>query len=92
VRHTLRNALIPVVTVMALELGSLLTGSIVAEEVFSWPGLGRLVLSSIRSRDYPVVQGCVLFFSAIYVAVNFVADLLYAVLDPRVRYGASGTA
>jgi ABC-type dipeptide/oligopeptide/nickel transport system permease component len=91
VRHTLRNALIPIVTVMALELGSLLTGSIVAEEVFSWPGLGRLVLSSIRSRDYPVVQGCVLFFSAIYVVVNFIADLLYASLDPRVRYGGGGT-
>lgn len=83
--HGLRNALTPVVTLLGLEAGALLTGSIVTEIIFSWPGLGRLMITAINNRDYPLVQGCVLVFALSYVAVNLATDLLYSAIDPRVR-------
>ena len=86
-RHALKNALIPVVTVSGLQVGYLLGGAIIVEEVFTPPGLGRLLLWGIYGRDYPVVQGTVLCVAVAFVLVNFVVDLLYAVLDPRIRYG-----
>jgi peptide/nickel transport system permease protein len=84
-RHALKNALIPTVTVAALETGSLLGGNMVVETVFGWPGLGRLVVESIFARNYPLVQAAVLFYALTYVLLNFVADLLYTVLNPRIR-------
>jgi len=86
-RHALPNALIPVVTVLGLQFGSLLTGAILTETIFAWPGLGRLLIQSIRLRDYPLVQGAVLLIAGIYLLVNLATDLLYARLDPRVRLG-----
>ncbi|HVZ78082.1 MAG TPA: ABC transporter permease [Gemmatimonadaceae bacterium] len=86
VRHALRNALIPVITVIGLDFGSYLTGSILTETVFSWPGLGRYVVNAISRRDLPAIQGSVLFLSVVFVAVNLVADLAYAKADPRVSY------
>ena len=83
--HALKNALIPVVTVAALEMGSLLGGSVITETVFGWPGLGRLVVESIYTRNYPLVQTAVLLYAVTYLLVNFVADILYTVLNPRVR-------
>ncbi len=83
--HALKNALIPVVTVVGLQFGALLTGAILTETIFSWPGLGRLLIQAIRLRDYPLVQGCVLLISVTYVAVNLGTDLVYAWLDPRIR-------
>jgi peptide/nickel transport system permease protein len=85
-RHALRTALIPIVTVMGLQLGQLVAGAIVLESVFALPGLGRLALGAIGARDLPVVQGVTLFVAAAIVFVNFVVDLLYVVLDPRIRY------
>jgi len=85
--HALRNALLPVVTVLGLQLGVLLGGAVVTEMVFSWPGLGELTIQSIQRRDYPVVQACVLLISASYVVVNTLTDLVYGWLDPRVRLG-----
>jgi len=85
--HALRNALLPVVTILGLQLGVLLGGAVVTEMVFSWPGLGELTIESIQRRDYPVVQACVLLISVTYVLVNTTTDLLYAWLDPRVRLG-----
>lgn len=87
VRHGLRNALTPVITLLGLEAGALLTGSIVTEMIFSWPGLGRLLITAINNRDYPLVQGCVLTFALSYVVVNLVTDLLYSAADPRIRLG-----
>jgi peptide/nickel transport system permease protein len=84
-RHGLRNALLPVVTVLGLQLGVLLGGAVVTEMVFAWPGLGELTIESIQRRDYPVVQACVLVISAAYVVVNMLTDLVYGWLDPRVR-------
>jgi ABC-type dipeptide/oligopeptide/nickel transport system permease component len=84
-RHALKNALIPTVTVAALETGSLLGGNMIVETVFGWPGLGRLVVESIFQRNYPLVQAAVLFYAITYVLLNFVADLLYTYLNPRVR-------
>ncbi|MDX1252665.1 MAG: ABC transporter permease [Gammaproteobacteria bacterium] len=84
-RHALRNALLPVITVLGLQLGALLGGAIVTEMVFSWPGLGQLTIEAIHRRDYPVVQACVLLISVTYVGVNTLTDLAYAWLDPRVR-------
>ena len=81
--HALPNALPPVITVAALQLGSLLTGAILTETIFAWPGLGRLLVQAISHRDYPLVQGCVLFICALYIAVNLAADLLHRGLDPR---------
>ena len=86
-RHGLRNALLPVVTVLGLQLGVLLGGAVVTEMVFSWPGLGELTIESIQRRDYPVVQACVLLISSSYVVVNTLTDLVYGWLDPRVRLG-----
>lgn len=83
--HGMRNASLPVVTVVGLEIGSLLGGAILTETVFAWPGLGRLTVEAIQNRDFPLVQATVLFFAATFVVVNLVVDLLYAVLDPRVR-------
>lgn len=91
-RHALPNALIPVVTVLGLQFGSLLTGAILTETIFAWPGLGRLLIQSIRLRDYPLVQGAVLLIAGIYLLVNLATDLLYARLDPRVRLGGEGGA
>ncbi|MDH5543485.1 MAG: ABC transporter permease [Nitrospinota bacterium] len=84
-RHALSNALIPVITVSGLQLGALLSGAVITETIFSWPGIGRLMIEAIEARDYPVVQGCVLNISACYVFVNFLVDILYGVIDPRVR-------
>lgn len=86
-KHALRNALIPVVTVSGLQFGRLLEGAIVVESVFGWPGLGRLLVDSIFARDYMVLQGCILVVALLIVAVNFIVDLSYAWLDPRIRYG-----
>lgn len=85
-RHALRNAMIPTVTVIGLALGGLLAGAIVTETVFALPGVGRLVISSVLRRDYPVVQGVLMFLAAIYVFVNLLIDVLYVYLDPRVKY------
>ncbi|MDP9040082.1 MAG: ABC transporter permease [Acidobacteriota bacterium] len=84
-RHALRNALIPVLTILGLQFGSLLSGAIVTETIFSWPGIGRLTLSAISNRDYPVVQGCILAVGVTYVAVNLLTDMAYAVANPRIR-------
>jgi peptide/nickel transport system permease protein len=86
--HGLRNAALPVVTVVGLEVGSLLGGAILTEQVFSWPGLGRLTVEAIQNRDFPLVQAAVLFFAATFVVVNLLVDLSYTLLDPRVRVTA----
>jgi peptide/nickel transport system permease protein len=86
--HGLRNALTPVVTLLGLQAGALLTGSIVVEMIFSWPGLGRLMITAINSRDYPLVEGCVLVFALSYVVVNMLTDLVYSVVNPRIRLGS----
>jgi peptide/nickel transport system permease protein len=87
-RHGLRNALLPVITLLGLQLGTLLAGAVVTETVFSWPGIGLLTIESIQSRDYPVVQACVLLISLVYVLVNLLTDLAYAWIDPRIRLGS----
>ncbi len=84
-RHGLRNAWLPVLTLLGLQLGALLGGAVVTETVFNWPGIGLLLIESIQRRDYPVVQGCVLLISASYVLLNLITDLLYARADPRIR-------
>ena len=84
-RHAFRNALIPIITILGLQFGTLLAGTIVTETIFSWPGIGRLTVQSISARDYPLLQGCILVIAISYVAVNLLTDLLYAVIDPRVR-------
>jgi peptide/nickel transport system permease protein len=84
-QHALRNGLIPVVTVMALQFATLLTGSVVVENVFSRPGVGRLVVGAVQARDYPVVQGSLLFLVVGFILVNLAADLMYGFLDPRIR-------
>jgi ABC-type dipeptide/oligopeptide/nickel transport system permease component len=84
-RHALKNAMIPVITVLALQFGSLLTGAIITEQIFSWPGLGRLLIQSITTRDYPQVQASILVIALTYILVNFISDLLYAVVDPRIK-------
>jgi peptide/nickel transport system permease protein len=86
-KHVLRNALLSVVTIMSLQFGSLLAGSLITETIFSWPGIGRLTVQAIQTRDYPLVQGCVLVIAISYVLVNFATDLLYKLIDPRVSYG-----
>jgi len=83
--HALRNALIPVVTVIGLQIGVLLSGAIITESIFDWPGLGSLLLEGIQGRDYPVVQGCILVIALTYVAVNLLTDLAYGWIDPRIR-------
>jgi peptide/nickel transport system permease protein len=86
VRHAFRNSLIPVVTLVGLQFGAVLTGAVITETIFAWPGIGRLLIQSIGFRDYPLVQGCILLIAVTYVGVNLVTDLLYGVLDPRIRY------
>jgi peptide/nickel transport system permease protein len=86
IRHALKNALIPVITILGLQFGSLLGGSVVVESVFGLPGIGLLVLNAISMRDYPVVQGTVVFTALMFITLNFLVDLLYGYLDPRIRY------
>lgn len=86
-RHVLRNALIPVITIVGLQFGGLMSGSVIVESVFTRPGLGRYTITAIQSRDMPQIQGIVLVVALIYVLVNLAVDLLYAVIDPRIRYG-----
>jgi peptide/nickel transport system permease protein len=86
-KHALKNALIPIVTVVGLQIGILLGGSVVVEEVFTLPGVGRLVLWSIYQRDYPLTQSTILFVAVLFMAINLMVDMLYAYLDPRIRYG-----
>ena len=85
-RHAFRNSLIPVVTLVGLQFGGVLTGAVITETIFAWPGVGRLLIQSIGFRDYPLVQGCILFIAMTYVAMNLLTDLAYGVLDPRIRY------
>ena len=85
-KHVLRNALIPITTITGLQFGQLMGGAVLTETVFSWPGLGTLMVKAIQTRDYPVVQGCVLVIALSYVLVNLLTDLLYGVIDPRIRY------
>lgn len=85
-RHALRNILIPLVTVIGLQLGALFGGAVITESIFAWPGVGRLALQSINARDYPMVQAAVLVISVVYVFLNLAVDLLYVYLDPRIRY------
>jgi peptide/nickel transport system permease protein len=85
-RHALRNGLIPVITVLGLQAGVLLAGAIITETIFSWPGLGRLTVQAINARDYPLIQGCVLTIALSYILINLVTDVLYSVVDPRIRY------
>ena len=86
IKHALRNALIPVVTMMGLQFGFLLGGSIVVETVFNWPGLGRLLVDAVTQRDYPVIQGLVLLFSFEFILINLIVDVLYGVINPSIRY------
>ena len=86
VRHAFRNSLIPIVTIIGLQFGAVLTGTIITETIFAWPGIGRLLIQAINFRDYPLVQGCILFISITYVAMNLLTDLTYGFLDPRIRY------
>ena len=86
-RHALRNALIPVVTVIGLQVGSLMAGAILTETIFSWPGIGKWMVDSISKRDYPVVQGGLLVIAVVVMVVNLIVDLLYAVINPRIRHG-----
>jgi peptide/nickel transport system permease protein len=85
-RHALKNSAIPVLTVLGLQFGALLAGSVITETIFSWPGIGRLLVQAIDARDYPLVQGCVLFIALFTVAVNLATDLLYSRVDPRIRH------
>jgi peptide/nickel transport system permease protein len=90
-KHALGNALIPLVTLIGLQGGALLSGAVITETVFAWPGLGQLTIRAIQQRDYPVVQGCVLVIALIYVVVNLLTDVLYARLDPRIRFETTAT-
>jgi ABC-type dipeptide/oligopeptide/nickel transport system permease component len=85
-RHAFRNSLIPVVTLVGLQFGAVLTGAVITETIFAWPGIGRLLIQSIGFRDYPLVQGCILLIALTYVLVNLLTDVVYGVLDPRIRY------
>jgi peptide/nickel transport system permease protein len=84
-RHAFRNSLIPIVTIIGLQFGAVLTGTIITETIFAWPGIGRLLIQAINFRDYPLVQGCILFISVTYVTMNLLTDLTYGFLDPRIR-------
>jgi ABC-type dipeptide/oligopeptide/nickel transport system permease component len=86
VKHAFRNSLIPIVTIIGLQFGAVLTGTIITETIFAWPGLGRLLIQAISFRDYPLIQGCILFISVTYVAMNLLTDLTYGFLDPRIRF------
>jgi peptide/nickel transport system permease protein len=84
--HALRNSMVPLLTIIALQFGAVLTGAVITETIFAWPGIGRLLIQAINFRDYPLVQGCILFISVTYVAMNLLTDLAYGFLDPRIRY------
>ena len=84
-KHAFRNSLIPIVTVLGLQLGAVLTGAVITETIFAWPGVGRLLIQSIGFRDYPLVQGCILLIALTYVSMNLLTDLAYGLLDPRIR-------
>jgi len=84
-KHALRNGLLPVITILGLQMGSLLAGAIITETIFSWPGLGRLTIQAINARDYPLAQGCILAISLTYIMVNLLTDVMYSVVDPRIR-------
>ncbi len=86
-RHALKNAMLPVITVIGFQMGSLLGGAVVIEKIFAWPGIGSLLVDSISARDLPMVQGCVLAIVTMFLLVNFIVDILYTHLDPRIRYG-----
>jgi peptide/nickel transport system permease protein len=90
VHHAVKNAMIPVLTILGLQVGSLLGGSVVVESVFGLPGLGLLILNAIGMRDYPIVQGAVIFTAVMFMVTNLLVDLLYGYIDPRIRYGQSG--
>jgi peptide/nickel transport system permease protein len=85
-KHALRNALIPVITLIGLQFGTLLSGAVITETIFAWPGVGRLTIDAINKRDYPLIQGCVLMIALSYVLVNLLTDLFYSVIDPRIKY------
>jgi ABC-type dipeptide/oligopeptide/nickel transport system permease component len=85
-KHAFRNSLIPIVTVLGLQLGAVLTGAVITETIIAWPGVGRLLIQSIGFRDYPLVQGCILLIALTYVSMNLLTDLAYGMLDPRIRY------
>jgi len=85
-RHVLRNSCIPIVTLIGMQIGGLMGGTVVIEQIFSLPGLGQFMLTGISQRDYPVVQGCVLFIAFVYVIVNLLVDILYTYIDPRISY------
>ncbi|HWP48417.1 MAG TPA: nickel ABC transporter permease [Candidatus Limnocylindrales bacterium] len=85
-KHALRNALIPVITLIGLQFGTLLSGAVITETIFAWPGIGRLTIEAINKRDYPLVQGCILVIALSYVLVNLITDLIYSLVDPRIRY------
>jgi peptide/nickel transport system permease protein len=85
-RHAFRNSLIPIVTVLGLQFGAVLTGAVITETIFAWPGVGRLLIQSISFRDYPLVQGCILLIAITYVTMNLLTDLVYGLLDPRIRF------
>jgi ABC-type dipeptide/oligopeptide/nickel transport system permease component len=85
-RHAFRNGLLPVITILGLQTGSLLAGAIITETVFAWPGLGRLTVQAINARDYPLLQGCILTISLSYILINLLTDAIYSVVDPRIRY------
>ena len=85
-RHAFRNSLIPIVTVLGLQFGAVLTGAVITETIFAWPGVGRLLIQSISFRDYPLVQGCILLIAVTYVGMNLMTDLAYGFLDPRIRF------
>jgi ABC-type dipeptide/oligopeptide/nickel transport system permease component len=87
VKHAFRNACIPILTLVGLQLGGLLAGSIITETIFSWPGIGRLTITAIHSRDYPLLQGCVITISFTYILINLLTDLAYALSDSRIRLG-----
>lgn len=84
-KHVLRNTLIPLITIIGIQTGALLSGAVITETIFDWPGVGRLLVDAIQSRDFPLIQGCVLFTALLYVMINLAVDLLYAIIDPRVR-------
>jgi peptide/nickel transport system permease protein len=86
-KHVLRNGMLPVITIASLQCGSLLAGSLITETIFSWPGIGRLTVQAIQTRDYPLAQGCVLIIATSYILINFITDLLYTLIDPRISYG-----
>jgi peptide/nickel transport system permease protein len=86
VRHALTNAIIPVLTIIGLQIGVLLSGAVITESVFAWPGIGKLIVDAIFFRDFPVVQTVLILSAATFVLVNLIVDLLYSVLDPRIRY------